>query len=77
MAPKCWLLGVTTMGYEHMSREELSARQAEMAAAYEAFRARGLHLDLSRGKPSAEQLDMMTGMLDCLHTAEDCKSGGG
>ena len=77
MAPKCWLLGVTTMGYEHMSREELSARQAEMAAAYEAFKARGLHLDLSRGKPSAEQLDMMTGMLDCLHTAEDCRSGGG
>lgn len=65
------------MGYEQMSREELLAKKAEMVSAYEAFKARGLKLDLSRGKPGAEQLDMMTGMLDCLHTTEDCQSDGG
>ena len=54
--------------YERMSREELQAERERLRAEYEAFRARGLKLDLSRGKPSNRQLDMMTGMLDCLHT---------
>lgn len=63
--------------YEQMSREELEAEHIRLAEEYEAFRARGLKLDLSRGKPGHEQLDMMTGMLDCLHTAEDCQSSGG
>ena len=63
--------------YERMSREELQAERERLRAEYEAFRARGLKLDLSRGKPSNRQLDMMTGMLDCLHTTADCKSVGG
>ena len=63
--------------YERMSREELQAERERLQAEYEAFRARGLKLDLSRGKPSNRQLDMMTGMLDCLHTTADCKSVGG
>lgn len=63
--------------YEQMSREELEAERSRLKEAYEAFRARGLKLDLSRGKPSNKQLDMMTGMLDCLHTTEDCQSCGG
>lgn len=63
--------------YEQMSREELETERSRLKEAYEAFRARGLKLDLSRGKPSNKQLDMMTGMLDCLHTAEDCQSCGG
>lgn len=63
--------------YEQMSREELEAERARLIEDYEAFRARGLKLDLSRGKPSNKQLDMMTGMLDCLHTTEDCQSSGG
>lgn len=63
--------------YEQMSREELEIEQARLKAEYESFKARGLKLDLSRGKPSHKQLDMMTGMLDCLHTTEDCQSAGG
>lgn len=63
--------------YEQMSREELETERSRLKEAYEAFRARGLKLDLSRGKPSNKQLDMMTGMLDCLHTTEDCQSCGG
>lgn len=63
--------------YEQMSQEELETEHFRLKKAYEAFRARGLKLDLSRGKPSNKQLDMMTGMLDCLHTAEDCQSCGG
>ncbi len=64
------------MKYTEMSREALAAELAVMKQAYEDFCAKGLKLDLSRGKPGAEQLDIMEGMLDCLK-AEDCKTGGG
>ncbi len=65
------------MRYTDMSREELSAELSLMKAAYDAFAAKGLKLDLSRGKPGADQLDIMTGMLDCLSDTADCKTEGG
>ena len=64
------------MRYDQMSREALAAEYTAMKSAYEAFSAKGLKLDLSRGKPGAEQLDITTEMLDCLN-AEDCSTGGG
>ena len=64
------------MRYEQMSREQLAAELNRMQAAYAEFAAKGLKLDLSRGKPGAEQLDITIDMLDCLN-AEDCKTGGG
>jgi DNA-binding transcriptional MocR family regulator len=64
------------MRYEQMSRSELTAELNAMKTAYAAFAAKGLKLDLSRGKPGAEQLDITIDMLDCLN-AEDCKTGGG
>lgn len=33
---------------------------------YDEIKARGLSLDMTRGKPCAEQLDLSAGMLDCL-----------
>ena len=65
------------MQYNDMSREELLAEKAALEAAYEEFKGRGLKLDLSRGKPGADQLDLMTGMLDCLHDTEDCTTCNG
>lgn len=64
------------MRYDQMSREQLAAELATMRAAYAEFCAKGLKLDLSRGKPGAEQLDITIDMLDCLN-AEDCKTAGG
>lgn len=64
------------MRYQEMSREALTAEYTALKAAYEAFCQKGLKLDLSRGKPGAEQLDITTEMLDCLN-AEDCVTGGG
>jgi DNA-binding transcriptional MocR family regulator len=42
-----------------MNVDDLAAVRAE----YEAFRARGLKLDMTRGKPSPEQLDLANGLL--------------
>ena len=60
------------MLYTDMNREELLSQLSELQAQYDAFKAQNLALDLSRGKPGREQLDMMTGMLDCISKSEDC-----
>ncbi|MBO5416379.1 MAG: aminotransferase class I/II-fold pyridoxal phosphate-dependent enzyme [Clostridia bacterium] len=65
------------MNYFQMSREQLVAEKEKLDAQYEVLKARDLSLDLSRGKPGSEQLDLMTDMLTCLSDAEDCKSENG
>ena len=43
--------------------ENLKAHDAEFAAQYELFKAQGLNLDITRGKPSAAQLDLSNALL--------------
>ena len=50
--------------YAELPRTELSELATSLRTAHEQLRARGLKLDLTRGKPSAEQLDLSTGLLD-------------
>lgn len=63
--------------YREMSEEQLREEQKQLQAAYDAFQARGLSLDMSRGKPGAEQLDISMGMMDVLRSGEElrCESG--
>ena len=63
-------------GYLALSKEELQRLQGELQAEYEGYKAKGLRLDMSRGKPSAEQLDLAMGMLDVLHSRTDVSSAG-
>lgn len=65
------------MHYSQMSREELLALQSELQKEYEEYKEKGLSLDLSRGKPGVEQLDMLAGMLAVISRAEDCRSAAG
>jgi DNA-binding transcriptional MocR family regulator len=46
-----------------LSRDELQKLRTEVQAAYDAFKTRGLKLDMTRGKPSPEQLDLANGLL--------------
>ena len=62
--------------YFEMSREALLAEKAAMDQKYEGILGKKLSLDLSRGKPSSAQLDMVNDMLTCLDPA-DCKSEDG
>ena len=54
-----------------MTPQELANEKAALEAEYEAIKAKGLSLDLSRGKPGREQLDLVNGMLTTISTAED------
>jgi DNA-binding transcriptional MocR family regulator len=51
------------MTLSELSREELDQLHAEMTSAYEQLKASGLKLDLTRGKPSSEQLDLSNALL--------------
>ena len=61
--------------YSEMTREELTASHAQAAADFEAMKAKGLQLDMSRGKPGAEQLDLVIDLQSVLKTNEDCFDG--
>ena len=63
--------------YKDMSREELLQEKAALEAQYEEVNARGLKLDMSRGKPSAAQLDLSMGMMDILNSTTDLKCAAG
>ncbi|MGI6069278.1 MAG: aminotransferase [Blautia sp.] len=63
--------------YEQMSREELLSLKSELEQQYEEVKGKGLSLDMSRGKPSAAQLDISMGMMDVLNGDSDlrCETG--
>lgn len=44
--------------FTEMTKDELMAQQAGLLERYNAFKEKGLQLDMSRGKPSKEQLDL-------------------
>lgn len=65
------------MLYNQMSREELVSLKGELDKKYEEVKASGLSLDMSRGKPGADQLDLSVDMLNVMVAANDCKAENG
>lgn len=63
--------------YADMTTEELAAKRDELMREYEAIKAKGLALNMARGKPSSAQLDLSMPMLASVTTYEDCLAEDG
>ena len=63
--------------YSELTREELEALQKELKAKYKEYQAKDLKLNMARGKPCVEQLDLSMGMMDVLASSSDltCDDG--
>ena len=57
--------------YSEMTKEELLEERKQLKKRYDAFKARGLNLDMSRGKPGQDQLDLSTGIYDVRNYIAD------
>ena len=64
------------MEYSSMNKAQLQAEYDAVAKDFEALKAKGLKLDMSRGKPSKAQLDLVSGVLTALTTPEECAVEG-
>ncbi len=64
------------MKYTDMSRNELLLEKERLLKKYEEYCQSGLRLDLSRGKPNGEQLDVSEGFYTLSMQKPLCMSGG-
>ncbi|MGM9662341.1 MAG: aminotransferase class I/II-fold pyridoxal phosphate-dependent enzyme [Oscillospiraceae bacterium] len=64
------------MKYSEMTRAQLQAEQKALQEEFEGLKARGLQLNMARGKPGKEQLDLVSGILTVLHDPEQCVTDG-
>lgn len=60
-----------------MTREQLEKHAEQLQKSYESYKARHLKLDMSRGKPGPEQLDLTMDMLECVNAREGYKTAAG
>ncbi|MCH5190868.1 MAG: aminotransferase class I/II-fold pyridoxal phosphate-dependent enzyme [Oscillospiraceae bacterium] len=60
-----------------MNRDELATLKSELDSEFVKIKSLGLSLDMSRGKPGADQLSLSVDMLNVLSSAEDCKAENG
>jgi aspartate/methionine/tyrosine aminotransferase len=54
--------------FNTLSNQELKQLKEDLLDQYREFKSRGLNLDITRGKPCAEQLDLALDMLDCVNS---------
>ncbi len=65
------------MNYIEMTKEQLACEKVRLEAEYAKICEQKLSLDLSRGKPNSEQLDLSNGMLTCVSDAEGYTTAAG
>ena len=63
--------------YAKMTPAEREAEYARLQEEFGALKARGLTLNMARGKPGADQLDLSLPMLDALNSGSDCHDASG
>jgi len=64
------------MEYISMTPAQLQAEYQVVSAKFEELKAKGLKLDMSRGKPGKAQLDLVSDILTVLSKPEDCMVDG-
>lgn len=62
--------------YPKMTAEERKAEYAEVTREYEELKARGLNLNMARGKPGKAQLDLVSDIFSLMQKTEDYVSDG-
>jgi len=60
------------MQYSSMSKEQLCAEKEKLCAEYEEYVKAELDINMTRGKPCTEQLDLSQDMLKVISSNEDC-----
>lgn len=60
-----------------MSVQELKSKLSELSKKYDEFRSENLKLNMSRGKPCTEQLNLSMKMLDFPGSSDSCKTAEG
>ena len=63
--------------FNSMSKEELLKEKETLSAALNAYKAKGLSLNMTRGKPNKAQLDLSMPMLDVISSSSDVTAEGG
>ncbi len=64
------------MRYADMNPKQLQEEYQSVFKRFEELKGKGLKLDMSRGKPGKEQLDLVSDMLTVLSKPEDCVESG-
>ena len=64
------------MNYNELTPAQAKEEYAKTLAEYEAIKAKGLKLNMARGKPSKQQLDLVSDILTVLADPADCEDGG-
>ncbi|KKW65897.1 aminotransferase class I/II-fold pyridoxal phosphate-dependent enzyme [Mycolicibacterium elephantis] len=64
------------MSFQSLGRDDLVAQHEQQQRNYAELQAKGLKLDLTRGKPSPEQLDLANGLLDLPGSGPDAFRDG-
>ena len=63
--------------YREMSKEELASLKEQLEKVYKEYQGKNLKLNMARGKPSPEQLDLSLPMMDILNSKSDYTSVDG
>jgi aspartate/methionine/tyrosine aminotransferase len=70
--------------FQNLDTRQLQEQKSQLMTRYREFQSKNITLDMTRGKPCAEQLDLAMGMLECLTENKyltgdglDCRNYGG
>jgi len=71
-------------GFQQLGHQELPQIKQQLKERYREFQSKNISLDMTRGKPCSEQLDLAMGLFDCAGSSHyaaadgsDCRNYGG